>query len=254
MENDEFLKVALNAAKKAEEIILHYYQKGTQVGYKTDSTPVTLADTESEKVIIETIRKVFPDHGFLGEETGVSNKESEYVWIIDPIDGTKNYIRKLPFFGTQIALVKNNEFIVGVSNAPALRELMYAQKGKGAYLNKRKVNVSSISNIENAYLSYGNIKYFNERGNLSQLTKLASKVKACRCYGEFWPFHFLASGKIDVVVEAYTKICDVAAVACIIHEAGGKVTDIEGKPFTIESQSIIATNGLLHQEVLSYFS
>ena len=127
----QFLKVALEAAKNAEEIITAYYTGDTmKVELKADETPVTLADRGAEKVIRETIKQAFPDHGFLGEEYGIEEGDSPYIWIIDPIDATKNYIRKIPIFGTQIALMKGDDLILGVSNAPLLNELLYAEAGK----------------------------------------------------------------------------------------------------------------------------
>ena len=128
--DSQFLTVALDAAKNAEEILLSYYNADTlEVELKPDETPVTRADTEAEKAIRETIKQTFPDHGFLGEEYGIEKGDSPYIWIIDPIDATKNYVRKIPIFGTQIALMKDKQLILGVSNAPLLNELLYAEVG-----------------------------------------------------------------------------------------------------------------------------
>ena len=133
----KYLDVAIKAVKRAEEIILECYEKETAVDLKADLTPVTIADTEAQRIIIDEIKKNFPDHGFLGEEkTDKSQSASEYTWIIDPIDGTKNYIRRIPLFATQLALMHDNEIVVGVSNAPALNELLYAEKGGGCFFNK----------------------------------------------------------------------------------------------------------------------
>ena len=133
----QFLEVALAAAKNAEEIITAYYAgDAMKVELKDDETPVTLADRGAEKVIRETIKAAFPDHGFLGEEYGTEEGDSPYVWIIDPIDATKNYIRKIPIFGTQIALMKDDDLILGVSNAPLLNELLYAEAGRWCFLKR----------------------------------------------------------------------------------------------------------------------
>lgn len=146
MEMSDYLKVAIEAAKAAEPTILNYFSKETSIDLKEDQSPVTVADKESEQIIRGVISNAFPDHGFLGEEGNNTNSDTEYLWIIDPIDGTRNYIREIPLFATEIALMKNGELILGVSNAPALKELMYAEKGFGAYLNDELVKVSEVSN------------------------------------------------------------------------------------------------------------
>ena len=169
----QFLTVALEAAKNAEEIITAYYTgDAMKVEMKADETPVTLADRGAEKVIRETIKQAFPDHGFLGEEYGIEEGDSPYVWIIDPIDATKNYIRKIPIFGTQIALMKGEELILGVSNAPLLNELLYAEIGQGAFLNGEPITVSSVTRPEDAMICHGGLKWFVEKGTFSGIYNL----------------------------------------------------------------------------------
>lgn len=250
---EKFLQAALEASKKAELVIMKYFSDEVRSALKPDQTPVTIADQEAERIIIRTIKKHFPKHGFLGEETGEENP-SEYTWIIDPIDGTKNYIRKLPFFGTQIALMRNGELILGVSNAPALKEIAYAIKGEGAFLNLKPIRVSNVSSLKDAFVCYGNIRYFDRQNCLDRLAKLAKDTFHAREYGDFWMYHLLAQGKIDVAIEAEDKIWDIAACKVIVEEAGGKVTQIDGKPLRKESTSIIATNGKIHDDVVKYFS
>jgi len=254
IQKSPFLTTALIAAKKAEVRILKHYSTGARVTVKQDQTPVTLADQEAEKIIIKEIKQVFPNHSVLGEESGTSDKESQYLWVIDPMDGTKNYLRKIPLFATQISLLKGNEVILGVSNAPALRELMYAEKNYGAYLNGEKIAVSSIDDLGEAYLSYGGLNLFDQRKMIEPLIRLNHDTSGHRGFGDFWSYHLLAQGKIDIMIEADTKIWDVAALSCIVEEAGGIVTDIFGKPVTRATTSIIATNGSLHKKVLAYFN
>ena len=159
----QFLKVALEATQKAEEVIMHYYSRSITAESKADGTPVTAGDTEAEKVIIETIATEFPTHGFLGEESGNTCSKTPYIWIIDPIDGTKNYVRHIPLFATQIALMKDNKLILGVSNAPILKELLYAEKGCGAFMNAQKINVTEISKVPEAMICHGGLRYFNKK-------------------------------------------------------------------------------------------
>ncbi len=249
----QFLKVALEAAKNAEEVITAYYTDDMEVELKEDETPVTLADRGAEKVIRETIKRAFPDHGFLGEEYGTEEGDSPYVWIIDPIDATKNYIRKIPIFGTQIALMKGNDLILGVSNAPLLNELLYAESGSGAFLNGKPIAVSSVTQPEAAMICHGGLRWFTEKGTFPGVYNLINKVARSRGFGDFYMYHLVASARADVVVEAAISVWDIAAITVIVREAGGKVTDIQGRPITKATDSLVATNGVLHDAVLDYF-
>jgi len=253
MSQSPYLKVALQAVKEAENIIKKYFSKEIRATLKADQTPVTIADQESEQIIRKYIRDAFPEHQILGEEGGKSSSGSPFLWVVDPIDGTKNYMRKVPLFASQLALMKDGEVIVGVSNAPVLGELMFAEKGKGAYLNDEKVTVSHIDKVDDSYLSFGGIGIFQKHGLLNQLLKLESGTHAHRGIGDFWSYHLLAQGKIDIMVEAETKLWDIAAVSLIVEEAGGTVTDLAGSPVNESTNSIIATNGYLHKDVASYF-
>lgn len=249
----QFLKVALEAAKNAEEVITAYYTDDMEVELKEDETPVTLADRGAEKVIRETIKQAFPDHGFLGEEYGTEEGDSPYVWIIDPIDATKNYIRKIPIFGTQIALMKGDDLILGVSNAPLLNELLYAESGSGAFLNGKPIAVSSVTQPEAAMICHGGLRWFTEKGIFPGVYNLINKVARSRGFGDFYMYHLVASARADVVVEAAISVWDIAAITVIVREAGGKVTDIQGRPITKATESLVATNGILHDAVLDYF-
>ncbi len=276
MQKSEFLKTGLLAAKKAEEVIMRYYSGEIDVKLKDDETPVTAADREAEQVIIKTIKSEFPDHSILGEEYGNNSSDSEYTWIIDPIDGTKNYIRKIPMFATQIALMKdrhrfskprdifhrkneipgtmkNNELILGISNAPALNELLYAEKGRGSYCNNKKIRVSSKKNLKEGFMSFGGINYFKNLGLIPNLLELADSMQGKRGFGDFWGYHLLAQGKIEVMVEADIKIWDIAALVVIVEEAGGEITDLKGRRVTRDVGTVAASNGVLHEEVLRIF-
>ena len=251
----QFLKVALEAAKNAEEIITDYYTSDAmKVEMKEDETPVTLADRGAEKAIRETIKQTFPDHGFLGEEYGIEEGDSPYLWIIDPIDATKNYIRKIPIFGTQIALMKGEELILGVSNAPLLNELLYAEVGKGAFLNGEPITVSSVTQPKDAMVCHGGLKWFVEKGTFPGIYNLITDAARSRGFGDFYMYHLVASARADAVVEAAISVWDIAAITVIVREAGGKVTDIQGQAITKDTASLIATNGVLHNTVLDYFN
>ena len=250
----QFLTVALEAAKNAEEVITAYYNDDIKVELKDDETPVTLADRGAEKVIRETISRAFPDHGFLGEEFGTQEGTSPYMWIIDPIDATKNYIRKIPIFGTQIALMKGDELILGVSNAPLLNELLYAEAGGGAFLNGEPIQVSDVSQPKDAMICHGGLNWFIEKGTFPGIYNLINNTARSRGFGDFYMYHLVASARADAVIEAAISIWDIAAITVIAREAGGKVTDIQGQPVTKETASLVATNGILHSAVLNYFT
>ncbi len=253
MQHSHYLQVALNAVKEAENIIKKYYSEEIRATLKADQSPVTIADQEAEKIIRQNILAAFPDHRILGEEEGKSDNDSPFLWVIDPIDGTKNYMRKVPLFATQLALMKDNQVILGISNAPALGELMFAEKGMGTYFNHEKVTVSSISEVKDSYLSYGGIGYFQKHRLMNQLLEIEANTRAHRGIGDFWSYHLLAQGKIDIMLEAETKLWDIAAVSLIVEEAGGKVTDLAGNRVNESTTSIIATNGHIHNTVANYF-
>lgn len=250
MNYTKYLDVALDAVKKAEKIVSkYYYADQYDVRDKADSSPVTIADREAQAIIIETICSRFPDHQFLGEEDSVDGK-GEYVWVIDPIDGTKNFIRKIPFIATLLALQHNREFVLGVSNMPLMGELLYAGKEQGAYCNGSPIHVSEVNCLEDAYMSYGSIIRFKNEGLLGQFQALDQSIRWSRGIGDAYSYHLLAQGKIDIMIEASTNIWDIAPFKVIVEEAGGKMTDIAGKSMDERAGSALATNGKIHEKVL----
>ncbi len=251
MPYSQFLQTAIQAARAGEEIIRHYYRGDIGVRLKEDRTPVTVADIETEKAIKTILQTAYPEHGFYGEETGRNRTDAEYVWLVDPIDGTKSFVRQYPFFSTQIALLKGERFIVGVSNAPLFGELAYAEAGGGACLNDQPLRVSAIQELSAATLSFGNIKTLAAGRNWPALAALIGQLNRTRGYGDFYHYHLLAAGKIEIVIESDINILDVAALSLLIQEAGGRVTDLQGRPLNLESTTILASNGLLHDTVLA---
>jgi len=252
MSQNPFLDIALEAAKAGEEVIRHYYHNNVKVTMKDDYTPVTVADVETEQKIKEVITAVFPEHGFYGEETGQSNVDAEYVWLIDPIDGTKSFVRQYPFFSTQIALMHRGELIVGVSNGVMFEECTWASRGEGAFLNGEPVRVSGVNELRDAALSTGNIASLaSEPQSWSGLGELVQQVNRTRGYGDFYHYHLLASGKIEIIVESDVNILDIAALSVIVNEAGGSFTDLEGNNPGLDTRSVLATNSIvMHQQVM----
>lgn len=256
MSQSEFLTVALEAARAAEKVIKHYYDSGVEVTMKEDYSPVTVADVETEKTIKSIILGAFPEHGFYGEETGKTNPDAEYNWLIDPIDGTKSFIRKYPFFSTQIALMKGSEIILGVSNGLMFGELAWAEKGQGAYLNGEAIKVSDIQTFKDASLSAGNIASMAGNEKLWRAYgQLATQVHRTRGYGDFYHYHLLASGKVDIIVESDVNILDVAALSVIIEEAGGFFSDMDGNSLDLDTRTVISANSkALYEQTLSLFN
>ena len=251
MPHSAHLDAALEAARAAAEVVRHYYQGNLKVTLKADKSPVTEADVETEKTIRAILAAKFPAHGFYGEETGQSAMDAEYVWVVDPIDGTKAFVREYPMFSTQIALMQRGRLIVGVSSAPIYGELAYGEIGVGAWLNEQPIRVSSIDTIEAAALSTGNLKSLATGPQWPAFGRLIGRLSRIRGYGDFLHYHLLASGRIDAVVESDVNVLDVGACAVIVEAAGGRFTDMGGQPFSITSTGVLASNGRLHDAVLA---
>lgn len=242
--------MAIKAAKEAEKIVNEHF--GERASRKADNSPVTVADTLSEEVIRKTILEEFPNHSILGEEKGKSG-ESEYVWIIDPIDGTLFYSRGMKYFSTLIALMKGGELVLGVSNAPKLDELLYAKKGEGAYLNGKKLKVSKVSELEDSVVFHGSVASFSKTKKLTDLESLGLKVWRTVGYANLLGSHAVATGSAEAFVGAKIKIWDIAALAVIVEEAGGRATELGGGALTLDSTSALLTNGLIHGNLLNFF-
>lgn len=248
MTQSPFMAAAQAAADAAEAVIRHYYEAGVEVETKPDATPVTRADIESEQAIRAVIRECFPNHGFYGEETGQSDIDADHVWLIDPIDGTKSFVRRYPMFSTQIALMHRGELILGVSNAPLFGQRAWAEKGQGAFLDGQRVHVATTASVEEATLSMGNLKSLALSPCWADLGALVARVNRVRGYGDFYHYHLLANGSIDLIVESDVNILDVAALAVIVREAGGIVTDLAGGPLTLHTRDVLAAaTSELHQ-------
>jgi histidinol-phosphatase len=251
MKHSEELQAALDAAEQAAAIARSLFQRNIEVRVKTDKTPVTEADVRCEIAIREILEARFPAYGFFGEETGSRDTQAESLWLVDPIDGTKAFVREYPMFSTQIALMRRGEIVLGVSSAPAYGELSFAERGRSAYLNGKPMRVSEIAALDAAALSAGNIKSLASGAQWPRYGALVAQVNRIRGYGDFLHYHLLASGKIDAVIESDVNILDIAACVAIVNEAGGRFTDLRGGPITLQTTSVLATNGRLHAQVLA---
>jgi histidinol-phosphatase len=245
------LTAALEAARAAAEVIRAYYGRNPSVRIKPDQSPVTEADVRAEEVIRATLSRSFPGYGFYGEETGQHSMGAESIWLVDPIDGTKCFMREIPFFSTQIALMRAGELVLGVSHAPEYDEIAWAERGGGAFLNEQRIRVSDVAELERASVSIGNFKSLTRPRHWARLGELLGRVDRVRGYGDFVHYHLLARGSLEVVIESDVNILDIAALVVLVREAGGTFTDLAGAPVALGTTSALATNSALHAPMLT---
>ena len=244
---DRRLEVAIAAARAAGEVALRYFRTGLEVERKHDRSPVTIADREAEQRAVAVLREAFPQHGILGEEFG-EQAGSEARWIIDPIDGTKSFIRGIPFFATLIALEEEGEITTGAMYAPALDDLLYAQKGQGAYDRQGRLHVSSIDKLSRSMLVFGGASALRGSGYWHAYERLVDRSNRQRAYGDFFGYTFVARGQAEAMIDVDLKPWDLAALQIIIEEAGGCFTDFSGRA-TAFGGTAIASNRLVHEEI-----
>lgn len=244
------LQAALTAAARAAELIRGSYRRNIAVRTKGDGSPVTEADVAAEAAIREILLARYPGDGFFGEESEALRMDAEYLWIVDPIDGTKSFVRRYPMFSTQIALMRQGRLIAGVSCAPVYGETAWAEEGAGAFMDDEKLAVSSIATIEEATVSTGNLRSLAGGPHWAAFGRLVARLDRIRGFGDFLHYHLLAAGKIEAVVESDIGILDIAALTVIVEQAGGRVTDLDGAPIGLQTKSILASNGRLHDTIL----
>jgi histidinol-phosphatase len=247
--NSKELDAALDAAEAAATVIRSLYQRNLAVHTKADATPVTEADVKAEEAIRSILTERFPSYGFYGEETGQQAMDAENLWLVDPIDGTKSFVRESPFFSTQIALMRKGRLVLGVSSAPVYGELAWAEEGAGAHLNGRRIHVSPTAEFAGVTLSTGNVKTLARSPQWAKFGELIPRLNRVRGYGDFVHYHLLARGSIDVVIESDVNILDIAALTVIVREAGGTFTDLQGADVGLATTSVLATNGKLHAQI-----
>jgi histidinol-phosphatase len=247
------LTAARDAADAAAEILRHYWRRGVTVELKADATPVTVADREAESAIRKILHAALPQAAIYGEEFGRDDHgaASGLLWLVDPLDGTKSFVRRTPFFSTQIALMQDGQLVLGVSSAPIYGETMWAGTGAGAWLNGERVTVADTEAVAQASISTGNIKTLTADARWQALGQLIRDSNRIRGYGDFCHYHLLARGSLDLVVESDVNILDVAALAVIVREAGGVFTDLDGAPLTLDTGSVLAGTPALHAQALA---
>ena len=230
--------------------VARFRDRDLVVSTKPDLTPVTEADRDVERALREGILRARPAHGIVGEEFGVEGGGTAWRWILDPIDGTKNYVRGIPVWATCIALQREDEVVVGVVSAPALGRRWWAARGQGAWAGGQPIRVSAVAELGDAQLSYDSVMSFETYGLGDRFLELARRCWRTRGLGDFWSHVLVAEGAVDVAAEPEVSVWDVAAVQVIVEEAGGRFSDLAGAARP-DGGSAVSTNGLLHDQVLA---
>jgi histidinol-phosphatase len=252
------LALAHVLADTADSISLSRFRSLTlQVTEKPDLTPVTDADTAVEKALRATLARTRPRDAVFGEEFGATEAPAgpgHRRWVIDPIDGTKNYIRGVPIWATLIALMEGDQVVVGLVSAPALQRRWWAATGHGAYAGRHAsaataIRVSSVRRLADASFCYSSLPSWNEIGRLPAMLEIMNRCWRSRAYGDFYGYMLVAEGAVDVMVEPELSLWDLAALVPIVTEAGGTFSDLTGRPGPAQG-SAVATNGVLHADVL----
>ncbi|MGV0625591.1 histidinol-phosphatase [Mycolicibacter minnesotensis] len=250
------LTLASALADRADAITLaRFGALDLRVDTKPDLTPVTDADQAVETALREVLAAERPDDQILGEEFGGTAAFSGRQWIIDPIDGTKNFVRGVPIWATLIALLEDGVPILGMISAPALHRRWWAARGQGAFgtvgnAEARRLSVSSVSEVGSASLTFAGLNYWAARGMREQFLGLTEAVWRARSYGDFWAYCLLAEGAVDAAIEPAVSVWDLAAVDILVREAGGTFTDVTGAPGP-HGNSAVAANPALHAQVMA---
>ena len=256
-----WLDVAMDACDEADELALRHFRQDLHIETKPDRTFVTQADTAIERAIRTRIGDLFPEHGLVGEEYGVQDGAGDVRWIIDPIDGTHNYMRGVPLFGTLLGVEAAGELVLGVCSAPALAQRWFAWRDGGAWETRlvdgtwvrdavRRLVVSGISRLEDAQLLYSSVPQLIDSGQVPGFPRLIREIWRDRGFGDFWGYALVAGGMAEGMVEIGCKSWDLAGPAVLIAEAGGRLTNLDGELDIYSEGLVLASNGLLHDRFL----
>jgi len=256
------LELAKVIAKSAGKLTLNYFQTDSfDVMRKGDGSPLTIADQEAEKFLRSAIEEMYPDDGIVGEEFGQSDGESEFTWILDPIDGTKSFISGVPLYGTMVAVEKKvapgepRQSVIGSVYFPGLDVGIYAAKGGGAWSfsgsdEPVKAAVSKTSKLADSVLVTSQVESFGKRDAADVYQELAQSVYFCRTWGDVYGYYLVATGRIEVMIDPILNVWDAAAVQPILEESGGKFTDWAGVN-SIDAGEAIGSNGLIHDDLIA---
>jgi histidinol-phosphatase len=242
-------ELAVETAQKAGRLALRYFDTAVNVEWKQDHSPVTVADREAEALLRQTLLQRFPRDGFLGEESGDAPGSSGFRWIIDPVDGTRSFVRGIPLWATLVGLEYKGEQIAGVADVPALGLTYRALRGDGAYRNGRRIRVSEVAELSEAQIFYSSISWFIKAGRQNEFLNLAGRTQRQRGFGDFYGFVLVAQGSGELMIEHGCHAWDLSATKAIVEEAGGRFTDWDGNA-DIFRPDVAASNGRLHEAAL----
>jgi histidinol-phosphatase len=251
------LSFAVDIAMKAGRSTLAHFQTGAAVDLKKDASPVTVADRNAERMIREEIERHYPRDSILGEEEGASG-DSSSRWVLDPIDGTKSFVCGVPIYGTLVAYEEAGQPILGVCYFPALDEMLYAERGSGAFWNGRGCKVSEKSAVKGAVLCCGGHRLMEDLGRIGPLLELAKTAMATRTWSDAYGHALVATGRVEAMIDPSVSRWDIAAMKVIVEEAGGRMTDFSGgdalRTQTHGHLEALSSNGHLHEELMGAFA
>ncbi|MBI4404259.1 MAG: hypothetical protein HY537_08865 [Deltaproteobacteria bacterium] len=246
----QLLVHATQIAERASEITLSYFRQPLLIELKGDYSPVTIADKKTEEMIRKELERLFPSHNIVGEEFGKTNRSSDYVWTVDPIDGTLSFTRGIPLFGTLLGLLYKQEPVLGVMVLPALSETYSAAKGLGAFCNSMPIRVSTTSTLDSAFISCGDYDCWKKAEKLTYWQALYQKCKIVRGYTDCFAHALVIRGCLDAMIDPIVSLWDVVPIACLIREAGGEYFNLDGKQ-DVFSSSFATCNPKLKPQLLN---
>lgn len=248
-EYNQFIPFVKELARKSSDVIMPYFaNQDVTVEMKSDETPVTVADRNAEQVMREMINQQYPGHGIIGEEFGNENVDAEFVWVLDPIDGTKSFASACPLFGTLIALRHNGEPVLGVIHMPALNRLLIGD-GKQTTLNDKPVRVRDTGSMEDAVMLTTDILFVDQYQDYTGFEKVMRTVKLFRTWGDCYAYFSLATGWSDIAVDPIMEVWDIQALIPVVRGAGGVITAWDGSD-PVQANSIVAASPALHRHVV----
>jgi len=246
----DILKVAAGAAKEAGDFLLHNFGKISKIERKKDKSLATNLDKEAESLIVKRIKASFKGHGIIGEEGASSNLDSDYLWIVDPLDGTHNFVRGINIFGVSIGVIYKGSFCAGAIYMPQEKELYLGEEGSGAFKNGKKITVSQTKKLSECSVSFDSSIRYSPRLMLNALGRLAPEVFNVRMMGSsVRQLSWVAEGKLDLAVEYYDKPWDFAGGMAIIKAGGGKFVNIQNKPLTYKDIGYIVANPYIFEDI-----
>ena len=245
---DRVLDVMIEAARAGGEVALAHFRRGVEATVKADGSPVTDADREAERAIVEPLRRAFPDHGILGEESGAAGAR-ERRFIVDPIDGTRNFVARLPFWAVLLALEEAGTITAGVVVEPVTGRLWTARRGRGAFANGERLRVSTVAALGDAALIHASLNVLRRDGLWDGFVRLVDATGRQRGFGDYLCYTTLAEGRAELAVATRVEVWDLAPMKVLLEEAGGRLTDVTGAD-TLEGGTALASNGVLHEPAL----